>query len=154
MWQRIQTVYLILAVIACTICLCLPIAELLPKDLGASSTVFNLWTITPDGSKEFPWWSIVNFVILLFVCTIGTGTIFLYKTRKKQAKLCSAAAVLTIIWMIIFGVCAYSGLIEHNGDMIVKYAACLPFVAMVFFILARRAILKDEALVRSMDRIR
>lgn len=154
MWQRIQTIYLALAVIACAVCLCLPIASITPEDLGANSTVYNLWTIAPDGSKTLPALNIVGFVILLFSCTMGSCTIGLFKNRKLQASLCMLCIVDMIIWIGLFCVNAYSGLIDNGGEIRPAFAACLPIVAMILFFLARKAILKDEALVRSMDRIR
>ncbi len=154
MWQRIQTVYLALAVIACAICLCLPVANIIPEDMAASSIVYNLWTIAPDGTKTLPALNIVNFVILLFTCTMGSCTIGLFKNRKLQASLCMLCIVDMIVWIALFCVNAFSGLIDNGGEMKPAFAACLPIVAMILFFLARKAILKDEALVRSMDRIR
>lgn len=154
MWQRIQTIYLVLAVAFCAVCLCLPIAHIATEDTLTQSTVFNLWTVAPDGTKTLPALNIVGFVILLFTCTMGSCTIGLFRNRKLQASLCMLCIVDMIIWIGLFCVNAFSGLIDNGGEMKPAYAACFPFVAMIFFFLARKAILKDEALVRSMDRIR
>lgn len=154
MWQRIQTIYLALAIIACVVCLCLPIAKIVPEDLANSSEVFNLWTIGPDDTKAFPVCNIIGFVVLLFTCTMGTYSIFLFKNRKLQATICMLCIVMLVVWVALFCVSAFSGLIDNGGDMKPAFAAGMPIVAMILFFLARKAILKDEALVRSMDRIR
>ena len=154
MWQRIQTVYILLAVVACVVCLCMPIAEIIPERMGASDTVYNLLTFKADGTTETPICSIIGFILLLSVASESVGTLLLYKHRKKQAKFCLGAVVFILLWNIIFGICAFSGLADHGGEMKPTFASCLPFVAMVLFFLARKAILKDEAKVRAADRIR
>lgn len=154
MWQRIQTIYLALAVIACLVCLCLPVANIVPEDMGANSVVYNLWTIAPDGTKTLPACSIVNFVILLFTCTMGACAIGFYKNRKLQANICMLCIIDMLIWIGVYCVNAFSGLIDNGGQVTPSFAACLPLIALILFALARKAILKDEALVRSMDRIR
>lgn len=153
MWQRIQTVYLIIAIIACAVCLCLPIANIVPEDLAANSTVYNLFTVAPDGTREYSWLSMENF-LLIMSCTFAAIAIFAYKNRKLQAVECVLGIVFTLVWNVIYCIWAFSGMIEFSGEFKPSFAACLPAIAMILFFLARKAILKDEALVRSMDRIR
>lgn len=154
MWQRIQTVYLVLAIICCLACLSLPVATSPSMDIKLDSVVYNLFIVLPDGSKEFTIFGIINFVLLLSTCTFGSMAIFTYKNRKLQAVECALGITFTLIWNVIYGVWAFSGLVIPVGAMIPSFAACLPLVALILFVLARKAILKDEALVRAADRIR
>ncbi len=154
MWQRIQTVYLVLAIICCLTCLTLPVATITTTDMTPDSVVYNLFTVLSNGSKEFPIFGIINFVLLLSACTFGSMAIFTYKNRKLQALECALCITMTIIWIAIYSICAFSGLVETAGTMQPSFAACLPIVALILFVLARKAILKDEALVRAADRIR
>ena len=132
MWQRIQSVYLFLALIATTTCLSLPLCVFEPVGMGGSTVMYNLWKITPEGTADFSVWPL--FVLLLITCPICLVTIFLFKNRKLQAKLCVVNIILNILWL--------------------AFGACLPIVAIILYALARHGINKDEKLVRSMDRIR
>ena len=136
MIQRKQTLYLLLALIVTTICLCLPIGTFAPTGMGVDMPVYNLWVVTPGG-HDFSVW--VLFLLLLLTCPITIAAIFLYKNRKVQAKLCLYALTLGD---------------DLQATFHFEVIALLPFVALLLYILARKGILADEALVRSMDRIR
>lgn len=153
MWQRIQSVYLFLALIATTTCLSLPLCVFEPVGMGGSTVMYNLWKITPEGTADFSVWPL--FVLLLITCPICLVTIFLFKNRKLQAKLCVVNIILNILWLaygafIIFGEKAN----PECGGIKLAFGACLPIVAIILYALARHSINKDEKLVRSMDRIR
>ena len=48
MIQRIQTIYLTLAAIACIVCLCLPIGRFIDASGMVSGTLYNLWISIPS----------------------------------------------------------------------------------------------------------
>ena len=75
---------------------------------------------------------------------LSVYTIFLYKKRPLQARLCLAGVALVFVWYVLLAV--YQGYIETID--------CLPMVNAILIILARRGILADEKLVRAADRIR
>lgn len=157
MWQRIQTIFIVIAIAACVACLCLPIATISPEALPlpeGNDTVMNLYTLKADGSKEFTICGIVCFTLLLFACSFGAISIFTFKKRKLQALLCMVSAMFTLAWIAVYGISIFAGIVDFGGNAKPAYAACFPVVAFILFLLARRAILKDEALVRAADRIR
>lgn len=83
-------------------------------------------------------------------------TIFLFSNRKRQrliASFCILAcfSFVTLMWMITSNADKQSGLATQGQWY---PGALLPFVAIVFLILAIRGINKDEKLVKSMDRLR
>mgnify|MGYP000988221704 FL=1 len=43
---------------------------------------------------------------------------------------------------------------EVEGNVEVKFAACLPLIAIIMVVLARKGVADDEKLVRAADRIR
>ena len=45
MIQRKQTLYLLLALIITVICLCLPVATLVPQGMGVDMPMYNLWVV-------------------------------------------------------------------------------------------------------------
>lgn len=149
MIQRKQTIYLLLALMALIACLCLPIGEIEPKGMGMSMVWYNLGLYADGTFRAYP----LPFVDLVVTGVLAFVTVFLYKRRKTQAKLCVVSMVLCFAWYVYYAFCALNEF-QTGGTFHVSFAACLPFVTVVLLALARRGILADEKLVRSMDRIR
>lgn len=151
MIQRIQSVYLFLALVACVACLCMPIASIESAVMGAWDTMYNLWMVDEKGQKAFVVWPL--FAILLLTCPISLFTIFMYNNRKMQARMCVFNIFLLLGWYAVYA--AYVLTFPKEGDTTtILLAACFPLIAIVLLFMARRGILHDEALVRAADRIR
>jgi 4-hydroxybenzoate polyprenyltransferase len=91
----------------------------------------------------------VNMTLMLgaFVAAIVLLlNIFLYKRRTKQASVCVFVMFLLALW--------YVNLATIRGSVELTWPMALPVVSIVLVFLARKAILADEKLVRSLDRIR
>jgi hypothetical protein len=133
--QRIQTVFLILAVM-----------------LTATSYFTELFTRLADDPAG---WILSSFIAAtLFSAGISIWSVFLFKDRVKQAAWVSKAFTFQIIAIGAgVGVFFTSGpigsalLSEFVGVFLLSGAGMVQFAA-------RKAILKDEALVQSIDRIR
>ncbi len=151
MLQRIQTVYLFLALIVTVVCLCLPIGAFTPAGMGGDTMMFNLWKLLPEGGHDFSVWPL--FVILLLTCPLNLLTVFTYKNRKLQSRLCVYNVLLNLVWIALYVVFGYV-MVEDGVTFNPQLAACLPGVAIILYVMARRGIQSDERLVRSMDRIR
>ena len=153
MWQRKQTVYLIVAVILTVICLCMQIGSF---NLGGVDVakVYNLWFTDPIGKHHFDVWPLM--AVLLPTAALGTYTIFIYRNRKAQALFCALNALLIVGWYICFIVVGHIAGNKSWGavDFRPEWPAVLPAIALILYLLARRAIRADEKLVRSLDRIR
>lgn len=149
MIQRKQTLFLLAALVLTTVCLCLPIGRFTPDGMGGDFTMFNLWVTTPDGTNEFSVWAL--FAILLLTIPFNMVAIFGYKNRKLQARLCMFNSLLIIGWYAVYA--AFAKVLDY-GSFHVSWVAALPFASLVFYFLARKGVLADEALVRAADRIR
>ena len=153
MIQRIQSVYLLLASILCVVCLCLPVATLLVTDaklaIEASATqqVYNLWIVSGDGARQFT--TCPLFLLLLCSASLMFYTIFAYRNRMMQSRLCLFISLLLLGWHILYAV--YSQILVGAGS---GGAFQGSFAALVLTVLARRRIIADEKLVRAADRIR
>lgn len=147
MIQRKQTIYLLLALAALIVCLCLPIgrASVAASQLGAEAVYYNLGAYLGQTLTPHP----IPFVDLVVAGTIAFITIFLYKKRKVQMKLCVLDILLCVLWYVWYVVMV----VTVNGFH-VSFAACLPLIAIIFLFLARRGVKADEDLIKSMDRIR
>lgn len=156
MIQRIQSVYLLLGVLICGMLFFFPIAEYIND---ASSYVFDICgvkNITDEAQPE-----IVNtlpvLIILIAVMLTGMISIFLFKNRKLQIRICSLN--LLLLTALLAAIFLYSDkaetAIEQEGTITsFGFGTVVPIIALIFTFLAIRGIKKDEELVRSADRIR
>jgi hypothetical protein len=149
MIQRKQTLFLLAAIIATVVCLCLPIGTFEPKGMGVTPLWYNLGTMTGGKFQAH----IVPFVFLALGVVLSLAAIFMYKNRKAQARICSFAILMALAWYVYYCIAALSTF-QSLGTFHPKFAACLPLVAIIFLVLARKGIKADEELVKSMDRIR
>ena len=152
MIQRKQTIFLLLAVIASVVCLCMQIGTL---DVGGLHTMreFNLWLADGDGQRSFDCWPL--FAILLPSSALSCYTIFLYHNRRVQAKMCMFNIFLLVGWYILYAVYAnVLGDAASGTTFQVEFGGALPSFAIAFLFLAYKGIMADERLVRAADRIR
>lgn len=175
MIQRIQSVYLAIAAILCIACLCLPIGQFIDPSGEVCGTLYNLWIHLPSpigstlttmsgaetapilaadaaGTHIFTPWAL--FALLVLTTSGLIFCIFLYKQRLVQSRLALLCSVLLLGWYLLYAAFAY--LIPHDTDATFQLTpwAAFPGIACILSYLAFRAILKDEMLVRSLDRLR
>lgn len=150
MIQRKQTVFLLLAFISTLVCMFFPVGTFEPAGMRTDNVMYNMM-ISGDGVSDF---SVCVLFVLLFLSTaLSMLTIFLYGNRKRQSSFCVWNALLIVAWYgcLVFFAQTTMG---SNSAFHISFASCLPFVALVFIIMARRGIISDEKLVRAADRIR
>lgn len=147
MIQRIQTIYLLLAGLITASLFFFDFAELA---VDSQFMVFNAFGIF-EGDKVI----IDGLPVMLFtglITLLHFIIIFMYKKRIAQMRM----TVFTIILLLgLIGVIFYFSYFAFEGASVVyKIPVAFPLIAVILDYLAIRAIGKDEALVRSMDRIR
>lgn len=158
MIQRIQSIFLLLVCIAMDFTAFSPLLIIsLPSDvldISISNLLnFNSFGIL-DGQEVLKHtWGVVTIAILSAL--LAFVNIFLYKKRKLQIKIGNLTTFLIVLYYITLGVYLYSFSVNDNISIInIQYGIVLPFIALIFNILAVYRIKKDEKLVRSMNRIR
>ncbi len=150
MIQRKQTIFLLLALAALIVCLCLPIGKLTNSaTLGAEVAVYNIGLYTSTGISAHP----ILFVDIVVVATLTFIDVFLYKKRKLQMKICVVNIILCLVWYAYYAFMALS-MFKGIGTFSMSFAVCLPLVAIILQALARSGIKADEELIKSMSRIR
>lgn len=97
-------------------------------------------------------------ILLVLATVLPFVNIFLFKRRMLQVRLCVVEGVLLVGVMIMKAAYYYrfSALLTEMGCNAegVKGPALMPLFAILFTWLAGRAIMRDEMLVRAVDRIR
>jgi hypothetical protein len=156
MIQRKQTLFLLVAVIASLLCFFMPIGVILPKGMGGVVSLYNLGFVDDNGTIIVSGTCLPLFILLAVSTALSLATIFLYKNRKLQLSLCATNLLLSVLWYIDYAL-LFFGMVtvpEVEGNVEVKFAACLPLIAIIMVVLARKGVADDEKLVRAADRIR
>ena len=73
---------------------------------------------------------------------------------RHQARLCLCCMLLMVFWYIGYSIVKFWTAPGLNAELVMAWTYFLPFVSLVFYFLARRGIMADEKLVRSMAPIR
>ena len=129
MIQRIQSLYLLVVILLSSLMLYLSLIPSFGMEL-------NSWFYAYYGFYSIP--------LLATIC------LFLYSKRKIQSILCFVLILFNLVVVQICGLKAFEG----NTHTIIVLALGASIVECILLFLARRAIDKDEKLVRSIDRIR
>lgn len=152
MIQRIQTIFLTIGLVLMGLLFIVPLGSVAVGEKIYSFTISGI-VDGSSGTTVVGSWYLLCLLAVIFI--IQLVDIFLYKKRILQMKL----AICNIILMIGFVLIAWlfvKGSLSTLGDGIYsfKLPLILPLISVVLNYLASRAIKKDEALVRSVDRIR
>lgn len=139
-----------IALVLTLACLCMQVGSLEPKTMGESMQIYNLW-IVEAGKHNYTVAGM--FLALLLTCPLNIKAILSFNDRMMQSKLCTYCILLLLAWHAILGVCLW--LLSSDELMFrANIAMCLPLICIIFYAMARKAILADEKLVRDADRIR
>ena len=137
MIQRIQTVYLFLAIITA----------------GVLPFLFPLFIL--DSGENFYFMQDIIYVALFGLSiTLSLVSVFLYNKRQNQFVLNRLNMIFNLI---LLGLFVYRSLNLSGGTSLVSekgIAMFLPIVTVFLLVLANMAIKKDENLVKSVDRLR
>lgn len=128
MIQRIQTLYLLLCLVLTSVCVYF--------EVGAEK---HSWALT---------------VIMCITGIFEVLGIFLFRRRALQMRICTFCIILLVGWYLALVAFAYimgDGLV---GEYRPQLWASIPAINAILLYLAFRAILHDELLVRSLDRLR
>lgn len=166
MIQRIQTVYLALVLIFSFVGLISTIGEWTVADTVVAH--FSNFTFGAEGqfkaldSTSGPW---CLGVLLILVMFLSMMSIMLFRKRMRQLRLTIISTIFLVGYVAAYAVFAYyyqlnldqlvsneSGSIEPTFHL--KLISVFPVLSIILNCLAIQGIRKDEALVRSLDRIR
>jgi len=152
MIQRIQSLWLFLAAVALIALLFLPVGMFMMPHGLYECTAFKMTQIGDASTLNLP-------VSLIGILSIIGGfisflAIFIYKKRSLQIRFTWVA--FTVKAFLASGLIGMFLYFKYALDAGVGYspALILPILGLVFDLLAIKGIQKDEALIKSLDRIR
>ncbi|MEK9604133.1 MAG: DUF4293 family protein [Flavobacteriaceae bacterium] len=131
MIQRIQSIYLLLLIIC---------------------SLLGLFLLPPDvlSGRSFPTEILLKIYLLVSVI-LSVLSLFSFKYRKSQLVINGTQLLVQSLILLVF---IYVLVIEKSTSDDLLLWLSMPLQAIIFLILASRAIRRDEALVRSIDRLR
>lgn len=136
MYQRIQTIFYLIAALC--------------------SFLLPLWLpVWQNGEGQNVWAENQTLPLVLFAVAglLNFIAVFIFKNRKRQLVIGRFAIVINFV---LLGFFVYWSLIVP-GEMDISekgIGMLIPIVSIVFSVLANKAVKKDEALVKSVDRLR
>ncbi|MBL4624279.1 MAG: DUF4293 domain-containing protein [Flavobacteriales bacterium] len=147
MIQRIQSVYLFGVAIVSVVLFFVPFGVV----SGYTLTATELSNGQEILKNTYPLAGIIAVGIVLAVATV-----FMYKNRRIQIKLCTLSMILQAGILVVALFHYLDGAAAELGDEMPQYAmgTYLPAVGMILSYLASKAIKKDDDLVKSVDRLR
>ncbi len=156
MWQRIQTLYLAVVVIASITMFFVPLVSFVSDLLYLKLYVYEFRNLTPDSEIHFSFTTVLPLVLInSLVILLTLYTMLRYKNRILQVKLVRFNLLLSIL--LIVGIFVlYPNIVMNTADAVSEWetGAFVPIINLLFLFMANRSILKDEKLVRSVDRLR
>jgi hypothetical protein len=149
MWQRIQTVFLVVVIIAIIVTLVFPIWMI---DVNGQKTVLTgFYLVKGDVYQYSPY--VVTAMLAIASATLSLIEITRYKSRMTQMKM-GALNSFFLVGVILSSFWFSNQLNKSLGDGQYGPGMFLPAIAVLANLLANRFIRKDEKLVRDSNRLR
>lgn len=154
MIQRIQSLFLLVSAILMILIVFLPFGSLILKtgavvDFGALGLTIQTNTET---IVKFSTWPVL--VMVSMSGLISLITIFLFKKRVLQIRLCAFNLVISLGCIALMFIYLHQAGKYFDAKVYYSILIAFPAVSAILLWLAIRSIGKDEALIRSIDRIR
>jgi hypothetical protein len=156
MIQRIQSLFLLLTIIASSLFLTGGYLNLVNSTSGYEAVArFSGIYMVSSGSGSTIFSHIFPVpVISVLVPAVAAVAILLYKNRKLQKKIILFDIFLELI-LIISGFILIMPVVQHNSAILKPgYRIIMPLLSLVFLVLAYLGVKKDDELVKSYDRLR
>jgi hypothetical protein len=155
MIQRIQTLYLFLTTLFSLLFLKGSFLSFINKTGSVINIALNGIT---KGSEGQPFELIQNvlplIILISLIALLSFTMIFCFKKRNIQLLMSKILITLVTGLILVSGYYAYTIITKFNVEIVPGVKMALPFIMLIFSILAYRGILKDDQLVKSYDRLR
>jgi hypothetical protein len=123
--------------------ICAVLSYVLPFYSGTRQVTTGIEKAIIDAGSTYALMILTGISILLSFITI-----FLYKDRKLQLRLCLAGVLLSVLIIVLY----FVEIKNLSGS--ISLSAVFVFAVLISYIMAAIGIRKDEKLVKALDRLR
>jgi len=154
MIQRIQSIYLLFVVLLSGVGFYLPTATLSVSRNTNYLVSYKGIYLEQATEQVFqsPVWGVTVFALIIPI--VALITVFLFKSRKLQIKLTYINIACVVMYYASVAAYIITAAQRLQAESIFHFGVVIPFVCLILLVLAVSAIKKDEALVKSLDRLR
>lgn len=154
MIQRVQTLYMLVVVSLMALAVFLPVAS-----FTAAGDNFTLYAFALADETDAPVQPTTYMgIVFVLAALLPVVTIFLFKHRLTQIRLCVSEMVLLAGAIVMEGAYFYLCYRLLSAEMFFSWrigaGAVMPVVCIIFDVLALRGVARDIKLLRDADRIR
>ena len=146
--QRIQSVYLLIAVILMAIFAFFPV---LTFEVGSKSFVYGALETGNVGMTHI---DPLMLVLVLLVALLALIDIFLYKNLQRQMTVCFVDIIIALSMLVAIGIQTYILSTHEILNLRLQWFLLLPVFAIIFLMLAHKAMSRDKKALRDSDRLR
>lgn len=158
MIQRIQSLWLLLVTICGVLVSTLPTMRFFPELTAQVQHLyefrfFGMWDVSQEPhTMEMSVWALACLEVIIPLLSLVT--IFLFRHRIVQARLCVVNVMLMVGYYVALAVYTWAACSNFSLTWHPTIWTSLFLVGIVLTMMAIRSILRDEALVRAADRLR
>ncbi len=146
--QRIQSVYLLIAVILMAVFAFFPA---LTFELGGREFVYGALATGKVGVTHI---DPLMLMLVVLICLLAIIDIFLYKNLQRQMTVCFVDIIIGLAMLIAIGIQAF--VVSGKDGLVLNFQwyLALPILSIIFLMMAHKAMSHDKKLLRDSDRLR
>ena len=155
MIQRIQSVYLLLTTLLSVLFLKGSYLNFIDKSGSVIEITFR-GIIRDSGGQGFVLIEklLPLSVVFILIPVLSLVTLFIFKNRNIQLWLTLSLIMIIIGFIIVSIYYSWFVISEYGAEIVPGFKMIIPFLILVFTVLAYRGIRKDDRLIKSYDRLR
>ena len=146
--QRIQSVYLLIAIILMAVFAFFPA---LSFQLGGRDFVYGALEAGKVGVTHIDPLMLMLIILIVFLAIVD---IFLFKNLQRQMTVCFVDIIIGLAMLVAIGVQACVIGNRDGVSMIWQWYLILPVLSIIFLMLAHKAMSNDKKKLRDADRLR
>ena len=146
--QRIQSVYLLIAVILMAVFAFFPA---LTFELGGRQFVYGALEAGKVGVTHI---DPLMLMLVVLISLLALIDIFLFKNLQRQMTVCFVDIILGLAMLVAIGIQAFYVNGKDGVTLTWQWYLLLPILSIVFLMLAHKAMSRDKKMLRDSDRLR
>ena len=146
--QRIQTLYLIIAIILMAVFAFFPA---LTFELGGRQFVYGALEAGKVGVTHI---DPLMLMLVILICLLAFIDIFLYKNLQRQMTVCFVDIIIGLAMLVAICIEAFVVSGKEGLTLTWQWYLALPILSIIFLMLAHKAMSRDKKMLRDADRLR